>query len=621
MHRIIEILSNSACLIFTKTACRLSARLPAIAQNIAFTLARKEPMTASVPTSDGRSSKKMPLTWDVLICIFLGFLLWVGRYWQYKSFGLYEDDLTIIPGAVVMNFSDLFRYIGSYIAHLYGHGRPLSDSFIYLFSNLGWRLHGLQGIYLIGFVLTWINIGLFYALLRRIATFNIAVIASIFYVLYAADTTQAFLTHSLGAQPSILLLLLAFHAYLSNHKIVAYFLVVMILFSYETPFLVFLAAPLLQKKWGTQIIKKFILHAFILIVFLAAVYLLRLQIGEGRVSGLSTQQMLTYPITHSIIGPLVSLGTYLLRPYQAVGGADTTILLAIGLSLILLLAIFHFLKWTFQLDAWQLVRIISTRSRWKELPDEMQSLGKLFIAGFVMLIGAYPLTFTVRAYAISGRDTRVHLAGVVGASLVVACAIALLFTLFRHKKAGWVLSIIISLWVALLVGYGFVIQRDYRLAWQYQRDFWTSLIQLVPDAGPETAILVTPDGLKDIRQMGANTWNLPRILNQLYIMPVNWKNPPRVFRLESQWDQHLVGSDGNFMLNVITVTAPPSLYGEVPSDHVIFIDSSSGELIRQTQPLTIGSASYKLEQIGPPLLPQLSHGLLYSLMIEGSHNP
>jgi hypothetical protein len=578
-------------------------------------------MTASLPTTNALLKRKIRLPWDVLTCILLGILLWVGRYWQFKSFGLYEDDLTIIPGAVVMNSSELFRYIGSYIAHLYGHGRPLSDSFIYLFSNLGWRLAGLQGIYMLGFVLTWINISLFYALIRRIATQNMAVIASIFYVLYAADTTQVFLTHSLGAQPSILLLLLAFHAYLSNHKIVAYILAVIILFSYETPFLVFLAAPLLQKKWGTQMIKKFVLHAFILLIFLAAVYLLRMQIGEGRVLGLSTQQMLTYPITHSIIGPVVSLGTYLLRPYQAIREVNPTILLAIGISLLAFLAVFYFLKWKFQPDVRQLVRIWFTRSRWRELPDEMQNLGKLFIAGLVMLIGAYPLTFTVRAYAISGRDTRVHLAGVVGASLVVACVITILFTLFHHKKAGWVVSLLISLWAALLVGYGFVIQRDYRLAWQYQQDFWTSLIQLVPDAGPDTAILITPDGLKDTRQIGANTWNLPRILNQLYGMPTEWKNPPRVFRLESQWQEHLVGSDDNFILNVITVIAPPSLYGEVPSKHVIFIESSSGELIRQTQPLMIGTASYNLDQIGPPVLPQLAHGLLYSLMIESSRNP
>jgi hypothetical protein len=578
-------------------------------------------MAASLQPKNVLPAPNKQLTWDVLICIFLGIFFWVGRYWQFKSFGLYEDDLTIIPNAVVMNFSDLFRYIGSYIVHLYGHARPLSDSFIYLFSNLGWRLQGLQGIYLIGFLLTWINIALFYVLLRRVASLNLALIASIFYALYAADTTQVFLTHSLGAQPSILLLLLAFHVYLSDHKVLAYILVAIILFSYETPFLVFLAAPLLQKKWGTPIIKKFLFHALVLIAFLAAIFLLRMQIGEGRVAGLSAQQMLTYPITHTIIGPVVSLGTYLLRPYQAISGADTTVLLAIGISLIPLLGIFYFLKWRFQYDIRQLITNIVSKSRWKEIPDEIQNLGKLLVAGLVMLIGAYPLTFTVRAYAISGRDTRVHLAGVLGAAIVVACVITLLFILFRNKKAGWVLSLLVAMWASLLVGYGFIIQRDYRLAWQYQRDFWTSIIRLVPDTGPDTAILVTPDGLKDTRQIGANTWNLPRILNQLYSFPTDWQNPPRVYRLEPQWQQHLVASDGNFILNVVTVTAPPSLYGEVPSNEVIFIDTNSGELVRQTQSLTIGSASYNLKQIGPALFPQFNHGLLYSLMIEDNQKP
>ncbi len=562
--------------------------------------------------------KIAPIYWDIARCAFLGIVFWVARYWYFKGFGLYEDDLTIVPRAVTMSFSDVLNYIGSYITHMYGHGRPLSDSMIYLFSNVGYRLDGLLSIYLIGYAITLVNIILFYLLVRRVANTSIALIAGLFYVLYSADTTQVFLTHSLGAQPSILLVLLAFHAYLSKRKVLAYILAAIILFSYESPFLVFLGAPLLEKVWGRPMIKKFILHAVILLGMVLAIFIFRSSIGEGRVSGLTTQQLLTSPITHSLIGPVVSLGTYLLRPYQALRAADATMIAAFIISGVVILVALYLLQWKTRIDVREFLATLRTRSRWSQVPEEMQRLGELFLAGLVMLVGAYPLTFTVRAYAISGRDTRVHLAGVMGAAIVVACVVAFLYSLVQQRKAWWALSVVIAVWAASLVSYGFMVQEDYTLGWQFQRQFWTAMVQLVPDAGPDSVILVTPDGLPDVRQIGANTWNLPRVLDQLYSMPAEWKNPPRVFRLVDGWEQHIVGADGNFVLDATTVTAPSSLYGEVVTSQVIFIDSGTGSLVRRDQPLSIGNQSYPLQANGSPVLTGLRHGWLYSMLVEDS---
>lgn len=183
------------------------------------------------------------------------------------------------------------------------------------------------------------------------------------------------------------------------------------------------------------------------------------------------------------------------------------------------------------------------------------------------------------------------------------------------------LPLLVSVWAASLVSFGFMIQQDYRLAWQLQREFWTSMVQIIPDAGPNSVVLVSPDRLQDVRQIGANTWNLPRILNQLYVLPVEWKDPPRVYRLIPNWEDNIIAANGNFLINVNTVTAPPSLYGEVPSVQVIFIDSSSGTLVRRNQPLTIGTKAYPLKPVGSPLLDGLDKGILYSLLIEDSRIP
>ncbi len=258
----------------------------------------------------GAAWKKAVRNPDLIACLLLAILFWAARYWMVAGFGLYEDDLTIIPAAATMRFSEVLRFVWVYITHLYGHARPLSDSFIYLFSNLGWRIGGLSGVYAIGYLLTLANILLFYFLIRRVSNPTLAFFAGMAYCLYSADTTQAFLTHSLGVQPSVLLLLAAAHNYLSGRKWLAYPLAFLILFSYETPFLVFVAVPLLKKKWDGRLLREFILHGLILAVMLGAVYLLRSAIGEGRVAGLSGKEILTVPLQQVLRGTRVSLTKY-----------------------------------------------------------------------------------------------------------------------------------------------------------------------------------------------------------------------------------------------------------------------------------------------------------------------
>ena len=75
--------------------------------------------------------------------LLLGAVL-VTDFLNYAQFGLYEDDLTIIPGAMGMNLSELAQFIVTSVVNVSGHGRPLSNSFIHLFSFLGWRLAGLM---------------------------------------------------------------------------------------------------------------------------------------------------------------------------------------------------------------------------------------------------------------------------------------------------------------------------------------------------------------------------------------------------------------------------------------------------------------------------------------------
>ena len=544
--------------------------------------------------------------------LFLAGLFWIVRYWHCLHFGLYEDDLTIIPDAFTRTFSSLISFLFTYITHLSGHARPLSNSFIYFFSWTGWRLAGLWGPYLIGYLITVINLGLFFWLMRRVASRPFALLAGLGYILYSADTTQAFLTHSLGLQPSITLILLALHCYLSNKRALAYVLVFAVLFSYELPFFLFAAAPLFKKTWNRAMWKELLWHCVILAAMAGGIYAFRILIGEKRVGGIGLKELILTPPLHMLEGPLVNLGMFLYRPYQALRAANFETGLAILLAVAFFTWLISRLPVTTQVkagDLWRALRDPAARAR---LPEEVKSLGRIAAVGLTMLVLAYPLTFTVRAYAISGRDTRVHAAGVAGAALLAASVALSLIYLTNGSIWRRLVNLLIALELALLVGYGFVIQRDYVLAWQYQRQFWTELLPLIQDADSKTYVLVTSDGLKDTQQIDANTWNLPNILGQLYDFPSS--SVPRVFRLRSGWQDHLDKSASIFISGVTSYVAP-DFYEKADFPNIILIDTRSGKMVRHTGTLDVDGIAYSIKKTSEPVLSALGHDLLYDLMI------
>lgn len=554
-------------------------------------------------------------------------LIWLAHFWHSASFGFYEDDITLIPTAVQTSLPALLKYLGNYIIHLYAHGHPLSDSFAELFSNLGWKMVGIQGAYLIGFVVLSVNAILFYLLLKRVANPTFAVLGSFSYVLFSADTTQPFLIHSLGLQTSITFLLAAMHFYLSGKLFWSYLFILGALLDYETAYLVFLAVPMFEPKWDRAWFKRLIRHAIILAVIMGLDVFLRSFNGESRVSDLTLKDILTIPITHMIIGPVVAMGTYLYRPVQALRSMNLEIGIVVLATFLLFGGILSRLHWDTASDSrkiWAALKAntikgwfgIFRRWSWPEnFPEALKSLARLAATGLAMLILAYPLTFTVRPYAISGRDTRVHLTGVVGAAILLASIIAVAFYLIQ--STGWkkFLNWGLALLLALLVGFGFVVQKDYSQAWVNEQSFWSSLLPQIKDINDGTVILIDPNGLKDTRQIGGNTWNLPRVLDQVYTFPTSWKDHPKVYRLEPGWEGHLVNADGLFSLDVITTMAPPSLYKSVRSTDVILFDTKGGKLTRITSPLSIAGKTYPLKQPESQNLPEFAQGFLYSYLI------
>ena len=412
----------------------------------------------------------------------------------------------------------------------------------------------------------------------------------------------------------MMLLLLALHCYMSNKRFLAYVLAFIVLFSYETPFLLFLVAPLLKRDWNRRLIKEILWHVGILIGMLGSIYIFRASIGEGRVSGLGLTGLIMTPILHMLEGSAISLGTFAYRPIQTIQAINPEIGLAVVLSFVVFIVVVSRLSISTKVKIKDLSRALKDPIARRDIPDDIKSLGHVFFSGIIMLVAAYPLTFTVRAYAISGRDTRVHFAGVAGAALLFASFAFLLIFLSNGSFWRKLVNILISLELALLVGYGFVIQRDYINAWQYQREFWTELLPLIPDTGGGTIVLVDPAALHDTLQIGANYWNLPSVLGQLYIFPEEEKYIPVVYRLQDGWQNLLVGGDGQFLINSTTLYSVIINPGEYNPQNIILIQADVGHLVRRFH-LELNGHDFQLKPFTESVLPDLPHGFLYPLLI------
>jgi len=565
---------------------------------------------------------------DLWPLVLLVLLLWIVRYWHSFQFGLYEDDLTHLPTAAAMSLGEVFSFAfdPGRILRLEGQGHPLVYSFIYVLTNLGWRIGGLHGPYWIGFAIEALNVCLFYVLLSRVHGRHLALLAGLAYVLYSADTTQAYLTYSLGVHPSLTFFLLAALAYVSGRRWPAYLLAPLMLLTYETVFPVFFAVPLLSGRSARQRIRELLLHSAVLGLIVIGFSFWRLQVGDDRLGGLAASELILVPLLHMAQGPVVSLGTYVYRAVQALQGID----LEVAAASVTGTVFFAWLSSRIELGtpvglqdrltaasaAWRLGRGLrrTVRETYQSLPSEVASLVRLVGAGAVMLVLAYPFTFTVRAYAISGRDTRVHAAGVLGAAILLgSMALLALWTAEAFGRRRWVV-LAFGVWVGLLAGYGFVIQRDYVRAWELQRSFWRDLLPQIQDAGEGTVVIVDPAGLIDTVQIGANTWNLPRILEQLYRLPSDWDVPPRVYRGEAYWREYLVLPDGSLRIYGDTTLAPLSEHTITDWDHLIVIHTGRG-VVRRKEPLVIDAVEYALAEPGYPNLATLPRLFLYEVLV------
>ena len=462
---------------------------------------------------------------------------------------------------------------------------------------------GLPGVYYVAWAIVSLNAILLYTLLRKVSggkTFALA--AALAYCAFPADTTQAYLTMAFGGQTSITILLLAAHCYFSRWRPFSYAIALGSLLCYETVFPLFLAVPLLERDWNRSWLRRLAGGGVFVAAALAGVALLRKATGEGFVSALNAKTALTLPFQHMVIGPKTALAMFFYRPWAT---------LAQGIPPhwgILTLA---------GVCTAGLLFLASRDFRWSG-PDPVRRVGKLALAGFVFLVLAYPLTFTVPASMTYSRATRVHLAAAIGTAILWGAISA---GLLRAGRAWWLRGGIAALLGLLLAGqlaFGFVIQRDYSKAWAYQRSFWTDIIHMCPDIDPGTVVLVEESGLRGVRQINPWGWNMPYILKTMFDIPGPYTPMPLVYLLQWHWREKMAETG-----NVLDVVDLKGWRLEKLKDprYILLEWNDHKKLQRATGPMELGDYELQLRPPVPAGEPPYRKRLLYHLLVvkRGQH--
>jgi hypothetical protein len=458
------------------------------------------------------------LVWGFLLAI-----AWAAHFSQSRNIGFYSDDQTFAARPLTWSSSDfLFWLRYKTVSYPEPQGRPLGFMLGILFAYLGDRLAGVNGMFIVGWWILSLNAILFYHLLRRCFSSPIPLLGAICFLLFPADTTRPFLCHQHILQPSLTFMLIAAHLYLGGGKarrVLAYFLVTLCLITYESALLPFIAIPLLETSRDTAWKKRFVRHVLTVLAIIAFIGLTRKLGHEYRTEEASTGKtsVLLEIAAGSFIGPAAAAGSFVLRGGTAIVHLWKEPAAVAGFAA----AVAMF---------WLVLRGLGSRG--EDQPEARsgvrsdQDLHRAMQFGIVALGVSYVLSFTHFPPAcLEGQTTSVHLAAVIGASVLFAAAAG---WLLRCSGIKWLGAAAVATYLALLLTSAVAEQDGYVALWQERQQFWTRLIDLCPDLQDHTLVICDGQLPQPNHLMPANCWSDSVVLEQVYQMPERFRQNPQV---------------------------------------------------------------------------------------------
>jgi hypothetical protein len=498
-----------------------------------------------------------PLTRWNKVLYSMALLLWIKRNWRnYFSpiillavivlfshfffaadFGLFEDDAVRVVYPYLRPLTG--KTIVPQLMHefsVFYEGRPLGFFIPQLLVSIFRFFKSLPAIYYLGSSVIIFNAALFFTFVMRLTSNRLlSFIAALIFTLYPADTTHPFLLHIFHIQFGLMFLLLAFLSYLNHCTWLSYIFAVFVLLDYETPYWLFLIAPLLTSDFvlSKGLLKKLFKHA-LLLTFLFIIYmLLRVFSGESRVgefvSGsyrdLSVIDLPFRTIFVMIIGPLYSLFSFLAGPYDALVHLTGTTIISVFLAFLFFYVLF---ARVFLLDLGQTqfhaIPFISSGFS-ISAPSQIINSIKVLVLGIVSFPLSYILGFHLHYYpVIAGKVSSVHMASAIPGALFIASLLyAGYFWLSKKGLKNWGLIILMTFF-SMIVGYRIWIQQDIRLASLKFSRMVAQVLPQIQDVGPETLVLVDARSLEDTTYLPAydNRFVFYTMLENIYELPAEF---------------------------------------------------------------------------------------------------
>jgi len=436
---------------------------------------------------------------------------WSAHFLHFRRFGLYEDDIYLLARQLNWSWRDWLVTLQRIVRTVY-QGRPIGFLVATVVPFLCFRLggiHALPVLYLVASAIVVTNALLAHRLFAVVYGPSFALLGALVFALYPADTTQAFLTHTLVLQPSLMLVLLALLTYVRGRRVLAYVLAAACLLTYESGVLAFFAAPLMRPTWEPGIVRRWAKHVIALLAIVTAVVALRVAAGEYRAANLeSSDQGIGWSAVPARIvqslwtGPQVNLSAYVRRPGWALGpNLDRGLVFGMAAAFAAVLA------------------VLGTGQAFAAGLPPPAVLFRAAITGLVMLVGGYALEFSGWHFPPiyeAGRMSAVHLGATLGATLVAAAVLSLPWARARGRAPRAALAALTAFYLASLFGYRLIVQRGYVSAAQQQREYWSRIVSLVPDLSADTVVVLLDGEVPGNHFIAPSSWSDTWVLPLLF---------------------------------------------------------------------------------------------------------
>ena len=521
------------------------------------------------PRLSALRSEAPPRDWvlDAAVIAALAMVIGAARFFHAAGFGLYQDDYSRIPALLGAGPGQAAHIIWAHVSQRNG-ARPLHELLIHLFTFIGLRAGALPGAYALAFAIDTLEAFLFFVVVRRLfADAAIALAAAFAFALFPADTTRIWLTSAFGLQTSVIFFLLAVDCYLRDRRPAAYLLLTLSLLTYELMFPLFFAVPLLGERRGRELWRELRRNGVVLLAALGGFVGLRSLMQERRLADFQARQGIATVLHNLVHGPLVSIGSYVSRPAQAIGDLQTGDLLLLAVCFVTMLAGFAF---------------VLARSGQRPEPWGSGRLLRMTGVGIVVTVLGYALTVDGDVRSL-GVGSRVHLAAAFGAGILLACAAAAVWWRARAPLARQLAVIAAAAWLTTVAAANLPVQRDYVASWAEQRRFWTELLRLVPDLDQGDRILLV-NQLPSTRFSAVINWEAYSTFGALVRFAPEWRDPPALFVVPEETAARALSSAGPIQLDAAAYPWGRPSELEISPRRSIVLRFAGGQLTRLPGP-------------------------------------